>query len=511
MVACFALPLLGFAVAGALWLHERGWLAWASFAFAVGESLAFALFRRWLRGDRAVLPQPSPQPPPEFSPREEAVWAVVQEYQNHIDQNELVLESLEQLLELGKEILSRIAVFYQPEDKEPLLAVQIPLLFRAIEETARDLAVVTAQLPFAHRITISEIMRGYQFGQKMKPAYELYQLYRYLSPLINPQSGLLRLFLTDRLFDLTKETLNQWLLKWYVDRVGYHAIELYSGRLLVTQRHDHVGALQPGTAKILEQAQAEPTEPLRVLVLGQVKAGKSSLVNALFGEVRAATDSVPTTTLVTPYVLKRADLNGQVLLYDMGGYEDPSAAKERRAQALAEAVRADLVILVISAVNVAREPDRQLLKELRAHFTTNSALRAPSVIVALTHIDLLRPPLEWSPPYNVATPDSPKARSIRGALDAVTADLDLAPEYIAPVCLLPERLYNVEEVLAPLLSTLLPEAKRVLLLRNLKTIREQEQWELLWRQAWAAGRFVLAIGGGVLKKSVEKILLERRV
>jgi predicted GTPase len=510
LVACFALPLLGFAVAGALWLYDRGWLGWASLAFAVGQTLAFVLFRRWMRGDRAVLPQPALQPPPEFSPREEAAWAVVQAYQEQVDKNELVLESLEQLLELGKEILGRISAFYQPEDKEPLLAVQIPLLFRAIEETARDLAMVTAQLPFSHRITISEIVRGYQFGQKMKPAYELYQLYRYLSPLINPQSGLLRLFVTDRLFDLTKETLNQWLLRWYVDRVGYHAIELYSGRLLLTQRHESVGALQPETAEILEQARAETREPLRILVLGQVKAGKSSLVNALFGEVRAATDSVPTTTQLTSYVLERSDLAGQVLLYDMGGYADPSAPKERKAQVLAEAVRADLVILVVSAANVAREPDKQLLTEVRAHFAVYPVLRPPPVIVALTHIDLLRPPLEWSPPYNVATSDSPKARSIRGALDAVATDLGLAPEYVAPVCLLPERLYNVEEVLAPLLSNLLPEAKRVLLLRNLKTARAQEQWELLWRQAWAAGRFVFAIGGGVLKKSVEKILLERR-
>ena len=73
------------------------------------------------------------------------------------------------------------------------------------------------------------------------------------------------------------------------------------------------------------------------------------------------------------------------------------------------------------------------------------------MIVALTHIDLLRPPLEWSPPYNVLKPDSPKARAIRGALDVVATDLDLPPEHSVPICLLPERLYNVEEALLPLL------------------------------------------------------------
>lgn len=510
LAACFVLPLAGLGVAGSLWLYERGWLGWAGLAFISSEALALWFFRRWIRGDQSILPQPSVQPPTEFSPREEAAWRLVQEYQERIDRDEIELASLEQLLELGKEILGRVAVFYQPTEKDPLFAVQVPLLLRALEETARDLAEVTASLPFAHRITISEMMRGYRFSQKMKPAYELYQLYRFLSPLINPQSGIFRILITDRLFDLTKETLKQWLLKWYVDRVGYHAIELYSGKLLLTRRDDRLGMLQPKTAKEVAQAQKPATEPLRMLVLGQVKAGKSSLVNALFGDLRAATDSVPTTMALTPYILERPGMGSAVLLYDMGGYEDPSAPRERRTQALQEAIHADLIIFVVSAVNAAREPDRQLLTELRAHFAAQPEVRQPPVVIALTHIDLLRPPLEWSPPYNIVTPDSPKARAIRGALEAVAAELGIAPENIAPLCLLPERLYNVEEALAPLLAQLLPEAKRVWLLRSLKTLRGQEQWELVWRQARAAGRFLLEIGGEVVKRSVEKVFTERR-
>src|SRR5215471_7571127 len=104
LAVCLLLPLLGFVLAGTLWLHDRGWLGWASLVLIVGETIAFVLCRRWLLGDRAVLPQPSMQPPPEFSPREEMAWAVVREYQKRIEQNELVLESFEQLLELGKEI-----------------------------------------------------------------------------------------------------------------------------------------------------------------------------------------------------------------------------------------------------------------------------------------------------------------------------------------------------------------------------------------------------------------------
>jgi len=511
LAACFGLPLLAFGVAGTLWLHERHWLGWAALGFLCGEALALALFRRWTRVDGVLLPQPSLSSPAEFAPRDEAAWALVLEYQDRIDRNKIVLTSIEQFLSLGQEILGRVASFYRPNDPEPLLAVQVPLLFRALEETARDLAAVTANLPFAHRITISEIVRGYQFGQKLRPAYELYQLYRMLSPLLNWQSGLFRILVSDRLFDLTKETLNQWLLKWYVDRVGYHAIELYSGKLLLTRRFDAdaLPSLLPDMAKTVVEAQQTIPEPLRLLILGQVKAGKSSLVNALFGEIRAATDVVPTTAQLTPYVLERPDLSGTILVSDMGGYEDPSAPQERIDEALAEALRSDLILLVVSAVNAAREPDRRLLAQLRNRFVARPQLRPPLVIVVLTHVDVLRPPRDWAPPYNVVSPDSPKAHSIRGALEAVAVDLELAPELIVPVCLLPERLYNVEEALVPLLVQVLPEAKCILLLRGLKTLRDQEQWELLWRQARATGRFLWQIGGEVLRRSVERMLAER--
>src|SRR5207248_7471706 len=70
------------------------------------------------------------------------------------------------------------------------------------------------------------------------------------------------------------------------------------------------------TAETVAEARAATSEPLRMLILGQVKAGKSSLVNALFGAIRAATDVVPTTAQLTPYVLERADMGVTVILSD---------------------------------------------------------------------------------------------------------------------------------------------------------------------------------------------------
>ncbi len=504
--ACVGLPLLVFGVTGALWLYEHRWLKWVGLAFLGGEALCLWLARRWSRADAALLPQPSGVLPPTFAPRDEAAWALVQEYLERIEHGDLRFEGLEQFLSLGQEILERIAAHYNPDNREPLLAIQVPLLFRALEETARDLAQATAMVPLAHHITIGDAVRGYRLHQKIMPAY---QVYRLLYPLFNWHNALFQRLVTDRLFDLTKQTLNQWLLKWYVDRIGYHAIELYSGKLLLTRQFDP--SAPPLLSETAEKLASLPTviaEPLRILVLGQVKAGKSSLVNALFGTTPAATDVLPMTARVTSYTLDRPDLGGTIIITDMGGYEDPQVPAERLAVALAEAQRADLVLLVVSAVNVAREPDRHLLSQLRDHFTTQPALRPPPVVVVLTHIDMLRPHREWNPPYNIVSPDSTKAQAIHGALYAVSTDLHLPPELIQPVCLLPERLYNVEEALIPLLVALLPDAKRTLLLRSLKTLRQQEAWELLGHQARAAGRFLWQLGGEVLKKALEGVLTQ---
>jgi uncharacterized protein len=504
--ACVGLPLLVFGATGALWLYEHHWLKWVGLAFLCGEALFLWLVRRWSRTDAALLPQPSAIVPPTFTPRDEAAWTLVQEYLDRIDRGDILFEGVEQFLSLGREILERIAAYYHPDNREPLLAIPVPLLFRALEETAHDLAQATAALPLAHRITIGDAMRGYRLHQKIMPAYRIYRL---LYPLFNWHNALFQRLVTDRLFDLTKQTLNQWLLKWYVDRVGYHAIELYSGKLLLTRQFDlSTLPLFSETTEQLAPSQTGTAEPLRILILGQLKAGKSSLVNALFEATPAATDVLPMTARVTSYILDRPELGGTVIISDMGGYEDPNVPRERLEAALAEAQRADLLFLVLSAVNVAREPDRRLLSQLRDYFVTQPALRPPPVAVVLTHIDVLRPRREWTPPYNIVSPDSAKAHAIRGALHAVSTDLRLPPELIVPVCLLPERLYNVEEALVPLLIQVLPDAKRTLLLRSLKTLRQQEAWELLGRQARTAGRLLWQLSGEVLKKALDRVLTQ---
>ncbi len=127
--ACVGLPLLVFGATGALWLYEHHWLKWVGLAFLCGEALFLWLVRRWSRTDAALLPQPSTVVPPTFAPRDEVAWTLVQTYLDRIERGDILLEGVEQFLSLGREILERIAAYYNPDNREPLLAIQVPCYF----------------------------------------------------------------------------------------------------------------------------------------------------------------------------------------------------------------------------------------------------------------------------------------------------------------------------------------------------------------------------------------------
>jgi hypothetical protein len=122
-------------------------------------------------------------------------------------------------------------------------------------------------------------------------------------------------------------------------------------------------------------------------------------------------------------------------------------------------------------------------------------------VVALTHIDQLRPFREWNPPYDLADPQGAKAENIREAVEATAGDLSVDVERVVPVCLLAGDLYNVEEGLIPAILTILDAAQRMKYLRCLREFKDEEYWRRLRQQAANAGRILLSAGLELLKSS----------
>jgi uncharacterized protein len=193
---------------------------------------------------------------------------------------------------------------------------------------------------------------------------------------------------------------------------------------------------------------------------------------------------MPTTSRAVEYQL---ELEGRptVSLVDMPGLGECTAQ-----ELLAQAGRADLIVWVASATQPARGPDRQRLDDFRAWAKAQLVRRPPPVLLALTHVDELRPAKEWTPPYDVIAPTGPKARAIRAAVDAAGRALDFAADAVVPVAMPPGREpYNLDALWARI-AIEIDEAKLVQLDR-LRVGNQGLRLRELADQLGHAGRLII--------------------
>ena len=238
-------------------------------------------------------------------------------------------------------------------------------------------------------------------------------------------------------------------------------------------------------------AMAQPAEPLRFLVAGQTGAGKSSLVNALAEDVHAAVDVLPATRDFTPYEVQREGMP-QLFIID-----SPGVSREEDIERLVDkAMESDLILWVVSANRADRDQDHAALDAIRRRFRDSPERVPPEIIPVVTHIDRLRPFAEWDPPYDVASGEAGKTRSIRDAMTAIASDLgfdvgDLVPVMVsagAPA-------YNVDLVWAGLAGAL-TAAKSAQLLRSIGDAEGGLRLKQVLGQAVKGGRLAASLFRG---------------
>ncbi len=485
-------PVAGLLPLGALWLHQQGLLWLWSTALIVFSASGYAV-QFWLKQREQRLLQIAHAPPdPDWPPNAEAAWSIVNDLADQLDPADWPLGDGQSLMALAKLTLERVARHFHPEVKQPLLELTLPHSLLIIERACRDLRdTLTEQVPFSHQLTLGTLTRLYRW----KPfAERLFGLYRTGQWAINPgQAVISELWkhLRERGYALAQQDLSRWLLQAFVRQVGRHAIALYSGRLLLLE-YVPVQQTTPESARDLTVAKTiqDAAEPLRILVLGRANAGKSSLINALFGQIQAATDLIPKTTQrLMPYRLERDGLE-QALIFDTPDAEHLAPNTLRDA-----AAKADMIFWVSAAHRPDRQSERQILDALRLVQNTRLERHPPPLLVVVTHIDRLRPLREWQPPYDLTATENLKAMSIQAAITALATDLDVPIASVIPVCLADGQVYNVEDTLWVALLNHLDQARRTRLLRCQDDRRRNENWTLLRRQLANAGRFLLALPG----------------
>src|SRR5919106_3447630 len=287
-IAAIVLPVVTLLPLGLLWLWQQGlfvqWLLVLALS-AAGIWLVFWVLTR----NRAVLlrDKPEVEPSPAWAEGSRPAWDRITAIADTLDPKDYPLDDPVKLLKLAQQTIEAVARYYYPASKNAPLEIALPYLLVIIERVSKDLRHLLDRIPFSHALTIHDLMRGHSLAGFASRCYDLYRLG---SLAINPVGAVLRELRglsAHQILKYPTEEIKLWLLQSYVKKVGYYAIELYSGALTLSDKPTTEYITQYSQQDI-ERSQEKPSEePLRLLVLGQVKSGKSSLINALFGEVRA--------------------------------------------------------------------------------------------------------------------------------------------------------------------------------------------------------------------------------
>ena len=486
--AALLLPAASLIPLGSVWLWQQGYLVHWAIASCVVVLVVYFLERR------LILP-PAAAPKPEldgvapadaaWTPLQLQAWDDVQKVASGAKSERL--SSRDTALGLALETIETVARRIHPERGDPLLQFTVPEALAVIERTSRNLhGFVAKNFPLGDRITVAQVMWLYRWRGAVdwaEKGYDLWRIVRLLNPLTAATNELRERF-TRQIYEMGREHLAKRLARAFVMEVGRAAIDLYGGNLRVSGEDlaRHVSAETRRDVNALENRAAEP---LRILVAGQVGAGKSSLVNALAGEVGAVVDALPVTSQYAAYRITHEGLPAALVI------DSPGLGSPRALEALIEnAGNADMILWVSAAHQAAREVDRQALAEIRERLAAQPQRHRPPILLVLTHVDRLRPFDEWEPPYDLTKVTRPKAQSIRDAMEAAGAELGFSAGEIVParvdIAVAP---YNIDALWGRMIE-LMPEAQRARLVRTLSSIRSVSSWGSVWSQAANAGRII---------------------
>jgi uncharacterized protein len=456
-----AVPWLSLLALGMVWLWQGGHVwAWAIAAAGLGL-LAWPLsrlVRRRANAEARVALGDLAEPSRGWHAAERDAWADVLAIADATAPFSFL--EIDPLIDRARETIEAVARRFHPEAHTAWARFSLPEALLLAERLCRDVRrEALRHIPGVRAMRLSHLLwvqrQHERYSDVAHTGWRVgYGLWRVVRAVLNPLQAVGQE--TSGMFVEKTAAVLSYRLRAYATRllvleVGRAAIDLYSGRLALSD--DEVRAARERDMADM----APPLAPVRIVLIGQINAGKSSLVNAMAQEIRCAVGPVPTTSSAAEYLL---ELEGRpaVMLVDMPGIGEGSGTPP---DLLAQAARADLIMWVASATQPARAPDRKGLDDFRAWAKLQLARRAPPLLLALTHIDELRPAMEWTPPYDVIAPSGPKARTIRAAMDAAARTLDLAADAIVPVAMpLGREPYNLDALWARIAGEL-DEAKLV--------------------------------------------------
>ncbi len=514
------IPIAVFIAAGgwALWQSDRWrWLLWAT---PLCWGIGYVLLRWW---HRRLLPEwePDRRSTRHWTPRDEAALEIVTSYSKRA--GEVKPEQLVDphfYLQTAMDLALRVAQHYHPKTKDPLSALTVLEILAAAQLALEDTADwIQKYVPGSTLLTLRQWRALARAPRWMKLAADATWA---LSLAFNP-AALGRYVASRVAMDSASKQIQANVLEAffgvYVHYVGKYLIEMNSGRLRGgARRYREVLARLNATAAATEvpveptsagaakaQETARETDVVTVALVGQVGAGKSSLIQAIAtaasgatvrDEHRPASDSA---NGLPVHKLTLTHSGQQVHVLDTPGYSAADLTEAQRERIREAACWADIVLVVMKATSPARQADLRMIDETLAWFASQPRFKPPAMLGVLTHIDGLSPVMEWNPPYNWQQPIGPKETSIHEAVAYTQSLFEGKLRGVIPVCLAPEAesAYGVEQWLVPAMIALLGDARASALLRTLHTELDEGRARTVLSQLRNAGRGLLEVVAGM--------------
>jgi predicted GTPase len=485
LVVLVALPWASLLALGLVWLWQEGrmlpWAVAAAFLGLAAWPLRRSIRVRTKRRAREELAEQA-KPSWGWGATGQAAW---QDLQTLAEETKpLTFTEKEAPLALIQKAVETVARRFHPGSTDAVARVTLPEALLLTERIARDLRrAALHHVPGVRQVRIDHLLwvkrQNDRYGKAALLAAKVgHGAFRVVRLFLNPTRAIAQEAqgaLQGEAGGLLSYRARTYATRMLILEAGRAAIDLYSGNLRMSD--DEIAAAreadQAGIARKQESL-------VRILLAGQVKAGKSSTVNAMAGAVLCEVSPISTPAKTVEYRLQ-ADGRPAATIVDTPGITSVGGTHN---EILQQAQRCDLVIWVASAVQPARAADVEALRALRRQFAEAVDRRPPPVLVALTHVDQVRPAAEWSPPYDTLEPRSAKERNIKAALDAASKALEVPLERIVPVAA-PDGTepYNHDLLWGHVLARL-DEAR----LRQLERLRASRSGFSLWELAGQVGR-----------------------
>lgn len=520
-------PLAVYAGAGSWALWENGWLKWIWLPWPLCWGAAFLLLRWWKK--QFSPPETPTETPLHWTPRDQAAWKLIEERSKSLSTVPPdKLTEIQFYVDTATALSLDIAKIYHPKSQDPISQLTIPEILAALELVFEDMSqMVEEYVPASHLLTVNH----YRHLSKIPKWHNtLSKFYWPISAVLAPTTVIARYAASRWVISPVTKDIQANVLAWFtmtfIQRVGYYAIELNSGRLAggakkfresmrKMEARQRMGEGETGrkgdgetgnvAAADSVQTEASPSAEtdgseertdVTIALVGQTKAGKSSLVNAILGEQKAVMDILPATTQVARYRLDWEATDDHLILLDTVGYATEGATEKQLRETRQALKEADLVLFVMNANSPAREPDREMLATLNEWFETRRELKPMPIIGVLTHIDLLSPVMEWSPPYDWKSGKRPKENNIREAVEYNTQLFGPLIAGVVPVCadVSRNRVFGVEEFLLPAVTSVLDNARACAVLRALHKELNQDRVQRVASQLWNIGKTLVQAG-----------------